>query len=164
MAVEGGVERGTKAVAEGREIILKHGELGTLDLYEHSAATAHLAAGRTDEGLAIIERLIGECAAGGVRLFEADLHRLHGELLLAASAQTTEAENSFRQAITIAQRQQTKSWELRATLSLVRFLMKQNRRDEARSMLTEVYNWFTEGFDTADLKEAKVLLDELAAP
>jgi predicted ATPase len=61
----------------------------------------------------------------------------------------------------VAQRQQAKSRELRATLSLARLLIKQNRHDEARTMLAEIYNWFTEGFDTADLKDAKGLLDEL---
>jgi predicted ATPase len=163
MAVAGAVERGMEAVAEGRDILHKLGELAFLDMHDHCAATAYLAVGRTKEGLAITERLIGECAAGGVRLYEADLHRLKGELLLASSAQMTNAEDSFRTAITIAQRQQAKSWELRATLSLARLLMKQGRRDEARSMLATIYNWFTEGFDTADLKDAKALLDELSA-
>jgi predicted ATPase len=133
-----------------------------LDWLEHCAAAAYLEAGRTDEGLAIVEEMIEKCAAGGVRFYEADLHRLRGELLLAAGAQMTDAEDSFRKAITIAQRQQAKSWELRATLSLARLLMKQDRRDEARRTLTDIYNWFTEGFDTADLKDAKVLLDELS--
>jgi len=84
------------------------------------------------------------------------------ELLLVAGAPTKDAEDSFRRAITIAQRQQAKSWELRATMSLTRLLMKQGRRDEARSILAEIYNWFTEGFDTTDLKDAKALLDELS--
>jgi class 3 adenylate cyclase/tetratricopeptide (TPR) repeat protein len=163
MAAEGGVERGIKTVAEGRNILLGLGELALLDLYEHCAITAYLEAGRTDEGLTIVERLIEECAAGGVRLFEADLHRLKGELLLAAGAPISDAEDPFRKAITIAQRQQAKSWELRATLSLARLLMKQGCRDEAHAMLAEIYNWFTEGFDTADLKEAKGLLEQLSA-
>ena len=98
-----------------------------------------------------------------MRFYEAELHRLKGELLLAADAQMADAENCFREAINTAQRQQAKSWELRATLSLARLLMKQRRRDEARSMLAEIYDWFTEGFDTADLKDAKALLDELTA-
>jgi predicted ATPase len=109
MAVEGGVERGIKVVAEGRDILRGLGDLAFLDLYEHSAATAYLAAGRTDEGLAITERLIGECAAGGVRFYEADLHGLKDELLLAAGAPMTDAEDSFRNAISTAQRQQAKS-------------------------------------------------------
>jgi len=161
-AVEGGGERGKEAIAKGRDILLTLGELALLDVYEHCAATAYLQTGKTDEGLTIVERLIKECAGGGVRFFEADLHRLKGELLLASGAPMTDAEDSFRKAITIAQRQQAKSWELRAALSLTRLLMKQGLRDEARSMLTKIYNWFTEGFNTADLMDAKALLDELS--
>jgi predicted ATPase len=73
-----------------------------------------------------------------------------------------EAENSFRTSIEIARRQSAKSLELRATTSLARLLAKQGRRDEARAMLAEIYGWFTEGFDTADLKDAKALLEELS--
>ena len=73
------------------------------------------------------------------------------------------AEQCFRTAIEIARRQSAKSVELRATTSLARLLAKQGRRDEARAMLAEIYGWFTEGFDTADLKDAKALLDELDA-
>jgi predicted ATPase len=73
-----------------------------------------------------------------------------------------EAQSCFRRAIEIARKQSAESWELRATISLARLLAKQGRRDEARAMLAEIYNWFTEGFDTADLKDAKALLDEFA--
>jgi predicted ATPase len=74
-----------------------------------------------------------------------------------------EAENSLRTAIEIARRQGAKLFELRASVSLTRLLRDTDRRDDARMILTEIYNWFTEGFDTADLKEAKALLDELVA-
>ena len=74
-----------------------------------------------------------------------------------------EAEGCFRTAIEISRRQKAKSWELRATTSLARLLAKQDRRDEARAMLADIYNWFTEGFDTADLKDAKALLEGLGA-
>ena len=74
-----------------------------------------------------------------------------------------EAENSFRTSIEIARRQSAKSLELRATTSLARLLAKQDRLNEARAMLGDIYNWFTEGFDTTDLKDAKALLDELSA-
>jgi predicted ATPase len=87
--------------------------------------------------------------------------RLKGELLRVSGE--AEAENSLRKAINIAHRQQAKSWELRAGVSLLRLLRDNQRRDEARTMLAEIYNWFTEGFDTADLKDAKSLLDELSA-
>ena len=71
------------------------------------------------------------------------------------------AEADFREAIALAQKMKAKSWELRATMSLARLLAKQDQRDEARTMLADIYSWFTEGFDTADLKDAKSLLEEL---
>ena len=77
------------------------------------------------------------------------------------SSAAGEAETCFRKAIEIAKSQSAKWWELRATVSLARLLRDAGRRDEARAMLAEVYNWFTEGFDTTDLKDAKTLLDEL---
>ena len=73
------------------------------------------------------------------------------------------AEADFREAIALAQKMEAKAWELRATTSLARLLGSQGRRDEARAMLSEIYGWFTEGFDTADLKDAKALLDELSS-
>ena len=96
-------------------------------------------------------------------MYEAELHRLKGELLLMQNAgDSVEAEHCFQTAIEVARRQGGKSLELRATTSLARLLAKQGRRDEARAMLAEIYGWFTEGFDTADLKDAKRLLDELS--
>ena len=100
---------------------------------------------------------------------EAELYRLRGDLLLKRDAQESqpkaedEAEVSIRRAIEIARRQSAKSFELRATMSLARLLEKQGRREEARAMLADIYGRFTEGFDTADLKDAKALLDELNA-
>jgi predicted ATPase len=91
------------------------------------------------------------------------LHRAKGQLLLAQNPlDVAEAESCFRAAIEVARRQSARSEELRATTSLARLLAKQDRRDEARTMLSEIYGWFTEGFDTADLKDAKALLDELS--
>ena len=94
----------------------------------------------------------------------AELYRLKGVLLLHQhSPDATQAETWLSQAIAIARRQQVKSWELRATLSLSRLWQQQGKQDEARKLLTEVYGWFTEGFDTADLQEARALLDVLTA-
>ena len=91
------------------------------------------------------------------------MHRLKGELLLSQNhSKATEAQSCFQRAIEIARKQSAKSLELRATMSLARLLAKQGNRDEARAMLTAIYAWFTEGFDTADLKDAKALLDELS--
>jgi predicted ATPase len=83
-------------------------------------------------------------------------------LLVENPSDVAEAEQCFRTAIEIARRQSARSEELRATTSLARMLRDTARRDEARAMLAEIYNWFTEGFDTSDLKEAKALLDELS--
>src|SRR5262249_21221396 len=87
--------------------------------------------------------------------------RLRGELRL-RQGQTELAEADFRDSLALAHNIGAKAWELRTTMSLARLLTKQGRRDEARTMLAEIYGWFTEGFDTADLKDAKSLLDELS--
>jgi predicted ATPase len=99
----------------------------------------------------------------GERFYEAELYRLQGELLLAQSmCQTAEAEACFHQALAVARHQQAKSLELRATMSLSRLWQHQGKRDAAHQRLAEIYGWFTEGFDTADLQEAKVLLEALS--
>jgi predicted ATPase len=128
----------------------------------------HLAIGlgriaRPDERLQVLEEGFASAAKSGEQLSSPWLHRAKGELLLARSpSDVAEAEGCFRTAIEIARRQGARSAELRATTSLARLLATQGRRDEARVMLAEIYGWFTEGFDTADLKEAKALLDELS--
>jgi predicted ATPase len=95
-------------------------------------------------------------------MLESEIRRLKGKLLL-HQGNVEAAAQSFRDAIELARLQGAKSWELRATTSFARLLATQGHRDEARTKLTKVYNWFTEGFDTADLKEAKALLDDLSA-
>jgi predicted ATPase len=93
------------------------------------------------------------------RYNEAELYRLQGDLLLARSPDNqAEVEACFQQALAIARRQQAKSWELRAAMSLSRLWQQQGKRQEAHDLLAEVYTWFTEGFDTPDLQEAKALL------
>ena len=92
-----------------------------------------------------------------------ELYLLRGELLLMQDSREVEAEQCVHRAIEIACRNSDKTAELRATISLARLLASQGRRDEARTMLAEIYNWFTEGFATADLKDAKALLDELGS-
>jgi predicted ATPase len=96
------------------------------------------------------------------RYYEAELHRLKGELILARS--TTEAqaaEACFRNALTISRGESAKSLELRAAMSMSRLWQKQGKRAEARELLGAIYGWFTEGFDTADLQAAKTLLEDL---
>jgi predicted ATPase len=124
--------------------------------------------GRVDEGFAALAEAMALVQSTGVSVDEAELYRLKGELTLkrpeagSNSKLQEEAETYFRQALKVARLQSAKSWELRATMSLARLLDKRGRRDEARTMLAAIYGWFTEGFDTADLKDAKALLDELA--
>ncbi len=121
----------------------------------------YLAEGQVEEGLDAIDRGFQALRKVETSCFEAELHRLRGELLLMQGAEP-EAVDSFNEAIQVARRQSAKSWELRATMSLARLLEKQGHREEARAMLAEIYGWFTEGFDTADLKDAKALLEELS--
>jgi tetratricopeptide (TPR) repeat protein len=160
-----------------------HAEEGITQLREgldHSAGAfevmrtqflAYLAAGygltgRVEEGFAAIAEAMALVQSTGVCIYESELNRLKGELTLGrheagSNSELQEAETCFRQALKVAQRQGAKSFELRATMSLARLLAKQGRRDEAHAMLAQIYGWFTEGFDTADLKDAKALLDEL---
>jgi len=97
----------------------------------------------------------------GHRQWDAELHRLEG-VALAGLNRLEEGQDAFQAALRIAQKQQAKSYELRAATSLAQLWGDQGRRTEARDLLAPIYGWFTEGFDTADLKEAKALLDELA--
>ncbi|HYL60498.1 MAG TPA: adenylate/guanylate cyclase domain-containing protein [Candidatus Acidoferrales bacterium] len=120
--------------------------------------------GKVREGLALLQPVLETMARTGGLGDEAEIRRVRGELLSkSAPANANEAEQSLRAAIDVARGQAAKSFELRATTSLARLLDKQGRRNEARATLADVYNWFTEGFDTADLKDAKALLSELNA-
>jgi predicted ATPase len=120
-------------------------------------------AGQTDEGLHALEEALEAIQTKEERLYEAEVYRLKGELLLQQSAaQQREADECFQQALALAHRQQAKSWKLRAAKSLARLWQRQGKRAEARDLLAPIYGWFTEGFDTADLQEAKKLLEQLA--
>jgi predicted ATPase len=123
---------------------------------------AHAKQGQIDEGMRALSEALTTVECTGERHYEAELHRLRGELLRVRDGAGNQAEQNFRTAIRIARGQSAKSLELRAAMSLARLLRDTNRRDEARTMLADIYSWFTEGFDTADLKDAKALLDELS--
>jgi tetratricopeptide (TPR) repeat protein len=119
--------------------------------------------GEPEQGLALVDEALTAIERTSEYLMKAELQRLKGELLLLQTpSNSEEAERWFRTAIDLARGQQAKSWELRAATSLSRLLVSQHRRDEARTILAQIYCWFTEGFNTADLKEARVLLDELS--
>ena len=126
-------------------------------------AEAYAQVGQPEAGLTVLAEALAVVDNTGERRWEAELYRLKGELLLARSAeQHAEAEACFHQALDIARRQQAKSLELRAAMSLSRLWQQQGKRAEARELLAPIYGWFTEGFDTADLREAKALLDALS--
>jgi predicted ATPase len=126
-------------------------------------AEAFAQGGQTAEGLEALAEALTTLPTSGARWWEAELHRLRGALLLQhAVAQPGEAEACFQQALAVARHQQAKSLELRAAMSLALLWQQQGKRVEAHELLAPIYNWFTEGFDTADLQEAKALLDALA--
>jgi predicted ATPase len=141
--------------------------------------------GQVEKGLTALVEALDVVHKTGERFYEAELHRLKGELLLAQEGKRqkakgkrqksenpnpnsqirepgSEAEACFHKAIDIARQQQAKSLELRATLSLARLWRQQGKQHKAHTMLAEIYGWFTEGFDTKDLQEAKVLIEELS--
>ena len=125
-------------------------------------AEAYGKAGQIEAGLTLLAEALAEVATTGEHLYEPELYRLKGELTLALSAEHhADAETCFRQALDMAHRQEAKSLELRAAMSLARLWQHQSKRAEAHQLLAEVYGWFSEGFDTADLQEAKALLEEL---
>jgi predicted ATPase/DNA-binding winged helix-turn-helix (wHTH) protein len=117
-------------------------------------------AGQLEEGMRVLDEALTAVDTVGERYYEAELYRLKGELSLKREM-PAEAESCFKQALAIAQQQQAKSWELKTATSLSRFYENQGRIKEARQTLTNIYQWFTEGFDTTDLREARTVMDRL---
>jgi class 3 adenylate cyclase/predicted ATPase len=126
-------------------------------------AEAYGTLGEPEAGLGLLTEALTLADTPGEQWYESELYRLKGALLLQQSSDNhAEAERCFRQAIVVAQNQQAKSWELRASTSLARLWQRQGKRNEAHVLLARIYGWFTEGFDTADLQEAKALLAQLS--
>ena len=152
---------------KGQEGILKMRQGATV-VREQSHFAAPLAeaygnVGQTEEGLKVISEELARVHKIGELFYEAELHRVNGELLLRLAVPDEEqAESCFKKAIDVARGQSAKSLELRAAMSLSRLWQRQGKKAEAQKLLAEIYGWFTEGFDTADLKSAKTLLEELA--
>jgi predicted ATPase len=132
-----------------------------LPWYSSLLATAYADFGRFDEAWRLIDESIKALETTGERWCEAEINRIAGELaLMLPESDAVKAEGYFERALAIAREQQAKSFELRAAISMARLWDNQGKRDEARDLLAPVYGWFTEGFDTHDLKEAKALLEE----
>ena len=126
-------------------------------------AEAYAEAGQPESGLTVIDEALTLVATTEARWWQAELHRLKGALLLQLPIPDGhQAEASFQQALDVARGQQAKALELRAALSLSRLWQQQGQREAARALLAPIYGWFTEGFDTPDLQEAKALLAELS--
>ena len=118
-------------------------------------------AGKVEEGLKIVEEAFSWVEERDERIYEAELYHVKGNLLQRIGAETTAVESAYRQGIAIAQRQGARSWELRAAISLAKLYKTQGRLSEAQSILSEIFEWFTEGFDTPDLQDASKLLAAL---
>jgi predicted ATPase len=168
LAEQGQEEEGIRQMRQGMAAMQATGsDVGKIFLTH--LVEAYRKVGRIEEGLNMQAELLAFANKTGRRVDEAELYRLKGELTLkqsgvrgSESEVQKEAEACFHRAIDIARRQSAKSWELRAVMSLSRLWQTQGKKDEARQMLAEIYGWFTEGFDTKDLQEAKVLLEELS--
>jgi predicted ATPase len=149
-------ERVTKHIDQGNKVFMP--------LYRGLSAEIEAEARSADQALSTIEAAQLLAVQTGERWTDSLLHRIRGEILLRREAvNAAAAEEAFQMAITIARQQTARSFELRACMSLARLWRDQGKLQQARELLAPVYGWFTEGFDTRDLKEAKALLEELAA-
>jgi predicted ATPase len=163
-AMQGQGEAGLAAIRQGLAADRATGAMHWQPYSLALLAEAYGAGGRAAEGLVVLAEALALVEQTGVRFYEAETYRIKGTLLLhQAVPDAAQAAACFQQALAIARQQQAKSWELRAATSLARLWQSQGQRQEAYDLLAPVYGWFTEGFDTADLQGAKVLLDELEA-
>jgi predicted ATPase len=163
LAAQGQGEAGIAQMRKGLAAVQASGTAVDMPFYLTQLAAAHGQVGQVDEGLHLLTEAMAMVDTTGGRYYEAELYRLHGELLLRqAVPEAQAAEACFQQGLDVARHQQAKSWELRAAVSLSQLWQRQGKYAEARELLAPVYGWFTEGFSTADLQDAKALLDELA--
>jgi len=162
MVHHGQAKAGIREMQQGLEGWRATGTKAWTPMYLGVLADALLEAGRVEQAQGALDEAFEAVQRSGERMVEAELHRLQGEILLARGDEG-EAEGRLRQAVEVAHRQQAKAWELRATTSLARLLGQQGRADEGRCRLAEIYGWFTEGFNTPDLREARTLLERLPA-
>ena len=162
LALQGQGEAGLAAIRQGLAAELATGSTPFQPYFLGLLAEAYGTGGHPDEGLTALAEALVVLDTTELRYYAAELSRLKEAVLLQqAVPDAAQAEACFQQALDVARHQQAKSWELRAATSLARLWQSQNKRQEAYDLLAPVYEWFTEGFDTADLQEAKALLAEL---
>ncbi len=161
LTAEGQARTGIQTLLQGLEATKTIGSNRHLPFCFYLLADAYHKAGQVSEGLQALDDALEWIRRTGEQRWESVVRRLKGELLLRQSVNDLEAEAFFREALELARRQQVKSLELRATTSLSRLWQAQGKRNQARDLLAPVYDWFTEGFDTADLKDAKAVLESI---
>jgi predicted ATPase len=164
MTHHGEFAEGIAQMREGINALRSIGTLHTLSINIAGLAEAYGRCGNVNDGLATVEEAFAMTRADGEQFCLPEIHRVKGELLLARSAKDRDAaEAAFVEALSVARALQAKVMELRAAVSMARLWRDQSKVRQARELVAPVYGWFTESFDTRDLKEAKALLDELAA-
>ena len=162
LAVQGEFEEGIAQIQQGLAAQEAAGAGIARPCFLLLLAEAHAAAGQAEAGLGALAEALALVERTDERYQEAEIHRLRGELSWQRSvADTPEAEEAFQRALAVARRQEARSSELRAATSLARLWQQHGKRAAAYDLLAPIYGWFSEGFDTADLREAKALLDRL---
>ena len=163
-ALTGKASDAVRAITSGMTSLRSTGAALYEPLHLWHLAMAYAELGQPDDARRCIDDAIDKVERSNEKWCEAEVHRIAGEIALKSPAPDTQkAEKYFERALSVARRRQTKSWELRAAMSMARLWRDQGKPQQARELLAPVYGWFTEGFDTRDLKEAKALLDELAS-
>jgi class 3 adenylate cyclase/predicted ATPase len=164
LAGTGNASEAVQTITSGLAAFRSTGATVNVPITLLNLAKAYAQLGKFDEALGCISEATAAVERTKERWFEAEVYRMAGEIALQSPVRdAAKAEAFFVRALAVARAQQAKSWELRAAMSIARLFRDQGKRDQARDLLAPVYNWFTEGFDTLDLKEAKALLGELLA-
>ena len=164
LVLTGKASDAVQMITSGIDRISVNGINNLMPLHLSYLARAYAELGQFDDAWRCIGEAMTAVETTKERWCEAEINRIAGEIALKSpEPDAAKAEAYFERALAVARQQQAKSWELRAAMSMARLWRDQGKRDEARDLLAPVYGWFTEGFDTLDLKEAKALLDELAA-
>jgi tetratricopeptide (TPR) repeat protein len=167
LAHQGQVKEGINKLLQALEIYKVTGIRFTLSDLLGSISEAYGMYGDIEKAMDFMEQALTEVQRGGEHYYEAELYRIKGELILKKAddknrkEEEKKAEECFKQSLKVAQEQMAKSFELRTSLSLCRLLKKQDKKEEAIKLLTKIYNWFTEGFEEPDLKEAKAMMEDL---